>query len=152
MKAFILIMFSFLFACAFEAMPAESSCEPKRNVRIAYYDNGQFVEKCKVYVYGCSGMCENSYSYDAHKENDYTSVERACDWRHQACKPQYSNAYATAELYDCTPKDTSQFDANNPWTVTIHNVTGCHCGQYTASSGENHCADGYSAIKAQIVG
>ena len=137
-------MFSLLFACAFEAV--ESACDVKRYTKRAYYDNGQYFEKCSVYVYACRGNCDNSYSFGAHKDGSYSSVDSNCNWLHKACKVQYSNAYASAELFNCAPVDptkTTQFDVMDPWTVTIYNATGCHCGSTTASSGVNDCPKGY---------
>lgn len=128
-----------LFLSAYDTV--RSGCKVKKFVAPVYYDNGDFVELCFVYFYGCEGDCDNSYEHKVHRENDYDEANMNCRWNHRPCLVQhYSQVSGT--LLACSPVDsgqTSQYDSNNPWTVTIKNATSCYCGSTLDGEGAGNC-------------
>lgn len=118
-----------------------SGCGLKRFTLPVYHDNGDFLEKCYVRVYGCHGGCDNSYTHKVHKEGDFDDANINCKWNHKPCSVQtYSDQ--TGQLFSCRPLDrsqTSQFDSSNPWTVTIKNATQCYCDSALDGEGDGDC-------------
>lgn len=139
MSASSLLLF-LLFISAYETVL--SGCQLKKFTWPVYHNNGNFLEKCYVHVYGCEGDCDNSYVHGVHRDGDFDEAAINCQWNHKPCLIQHSST-ASGQLFSCNPVDSSngqsQYDSNNPWTVNINNATSCYCGSSQNGQGDGSC-------------
>ena len=128
---------------SFSAYRGECGCSVKTVTLPVYYDNGQFMEECRVKLDACYGNCYNSYTHKPHKQGDYTSADRNCGWSYKKCESQ-SSTTISKDLYSCNPVNqpsgtSSQFDTSNPWSVNVVSADSCQCSSETAQSVASYC-------------